>query len=77
MIWEKEDLLAPLREGMLAAPHPMVPGTTDTDYYRGEVTGPVPEQIDWVREHRPDDPTLPPVEDPAAARRPEVRKVVR
>jgi NADH-quinone oxidoreductase subunit I len=58
MIWEKEDLLAPMREGMLAAPHPMVPGTTDTDYYRGEITGPVTEQVDWVAEHRPDDTTI-------------------
>ncbi|WP_066466007.1 NADH-quinone oxidoreductase subunit NuoI [Sanguibacter suarezii] len=58
LIWEKEDLLAPLREGMLAAPHPMVPGTEDTQYYRGEITGPVAEQVDWVAEHRPDDPTL-------------------
>ena len=39
MICEKDDLLAPLRSGMLAAPHPMVEGTTDTEYYRGEVTG--------------------------------------
>jgi len=58
LIWEKEDLLAPLRDGMLAAPHPMVPGTEDTQYYRGEVTGPTPEQVAWVAEHRPDDPTL-------------------
>ena len=43
---------------MLAAPHPMVPGTSDADYYRGSATGPVPEQIQRVREHRPDDPTL-------------------
>lgn len=59
MIYEKADLLAPLGEGMLAAPHPMVPGTEDTDYYRGEVTGPVAEQVAWVAEHRPDDPSLP------------------
>lgn len=59
LIYEKQDLLAPLAEGMLAAPHPMVPGTTDTDYYRGVVTGPTPEQEAWVRAHRPDDPTLP------------------
>jgi NADH-quinone oxidoreductase subunit I len=44
---------------MLAAPHPMVPGTTDGSYYRGEVTGPVKEQVEWVREQRPEDPTLP------------------
>ncbi|MGO3041752.1 NADH-quinone oxidoreductase subunit NuoI [Ancrocorticia populi] len=58
LIYEKQDLLAPMGENMLAAPHPMVPGTSDADYYRGSVTGPVPEQIEWVREHRPDDPTL-------------------
>ncbi|MEG3615973.1 NADH-quinone oxidoreductase subunit NuoI [Isoptericola haloaureus] len=58
MIYEKQDLLAPLAEGMLSAPHPMAEGTTDTEYYRGEVTAPTAEQVDWVREHRPDDPTL-------------------
>ena len=58
MIYEKQDLLAPLGEGMLAAPHPMVPGTEDTSYYRGEVTGPVPKQIDWVAQWRPEDPSL-------------------
>jgi NADH-quinone oxidoreductase subunit I len=58
MIYEKQDLLAPLAEGMLAAPHPMVEGTTDTEYYRGEVTAPTADQVTWVREHRPDDPTL-------------------
>ena len=59
LIFEKQDLLAPMGDGMLAAPHPMVPNTTDTDYYRGEVTGTTPEQTAWVAEHRPDDPTLP------------------
>ncbi len=59
MIYEKSDLLAPLADGMLAAPHPMAPGTEDTDYYRGEVTGPVIEQIDWVAQWRPQDPSLP------------------
>jgi NADH-quinone oxidoreductase subunit I len=58
MIYEKQDLLAPLAEGVLAAPHPMVEGTTDTEYYRGDVTAPTAEQVAWVREHRPDDPTL-------------------
>jgi NADH-quinone oxidoreductase subunit I len=58
MIFEKQDLLAPLGEGMLSAPHPMVPGTEDTDYYRGEVNGPVPEQVDWVAQWRPEDPSL-------------------
>ena len=67
LIWEKQDLLAPRQPGALAAPHPMVPGLTDTNYYRGEVTGPVEEQIDWVREFRPDDPTLPPATTPTPA----------
>lgn len=58
LIYEKHELLAPLEDGMLAAPHPMVAGTTDGDYYRGEVTGPTEEQVQWVRENRPDDPTL-------------------
>lgn len=58
MIYEKHELLAPLTSSMLAAPHPMVEGTTDSSYYRGEVTGPTSAQIAWVKEHRPDDPTL-------------------
>lgn len=58
MIYEKTDLLAPLAEGQLAPPHPMVPGTDDDDYYRGDVTGPTEEQVEWVRENRPEDPSL-------------------
>ena len=38
LIFEKQDLLAPLLAGMLAPPHPMVPGTTEKDYYQGHVT---------------------------------------
>ena len=59
LIFEKQDLLAPMGANMLAAPHPMVPGTTDTSYYQGVVTAPVAEQQAWVRAHRPDDKTLP------------------
>lgn len=58
LIFEKQDLLAPMLDGMLAAPHPMVEGTDDDDYYRNEVTGPTQDQIDWVAERRPNDPTL-------------------
>lgn len=58
MIYEKENLLVPLAEGMLQPPHPMVEGTTDADYYKGNITGPTQAQVDWVREHRPDDPSL-------------------
>src|SRR6187402_1231446 len=59
LIFEKQDLLAPMGKNMLAAPHPMVPGTMDGSYYRGEVTAPVDAQVEWVRENRPEDPTLP------------------
>ncbi|MFZ5870132.1 MAG: NADH-quinone oxidoreductase subunit NuoI [Actinomycetota bacterium] len=52
LIYEKTDLLAPLLPGMLEAPHPMVPGTDEQSYYRGEVTGAVLEQEEWVRRHR-------------------------
>ncbi|MBF0965796.1 MAG: NADH-quinone oxidoreductase subunit I, partial [Actinomyces bouchesdurhonensis] len=57
-IYQKEDLLVPLADGMLAAPHPMVEGKNDIDYYRGEVTGPTAAQVDWVASRRPDDPSL-------------------
>ena len=58
LIYEKEDLLAPVPDGAFAAPHPMVEGTEDGDYYRGQVTGSTQAQIDWVRAQRPDDPSL-------------------
>ena len=38
LIFEKQDLLAPLLPGMEPAPHPMVEGIDDKDYYLGEVT---------------------------------------
>lgn len=44
LIYEKEDLLAPLRQGMLMPPHPMYPGMDDTNYYKGEVTESHPSQ---------------------------------
>ena len=59
LIFEKQDLLAPMGKNMLSAPHPMVPGTTDGDYYRGDVTEVVDAQVKWVRENRPEDETLP------------------
>ena len=39
LIFEKEDLMAPLKAGMLQPPHPMVPGKTHIDYYRGDIKG--------------------------------------
>jgi NADH-quinone oxidoreductase subunit I len=44
LIFEKEDLLAPLRQGMIEAPHAMYPGTTHIDYYKGQITGSHPSQ---------------------------------
>jgi NADH-quinone oxidoreductase subunit I len=44
LIFEKDDLLAPLRQGMLAPPHPMYPGMTDTNYYNGDVKQAHPSQ---------------------------------
>ncbi|GAB3159839.1 hypothetical protein GCM10027059_06700 [Myceligenerans halotolerans] len=70
MIYEKQDLLAPISEGMLAAPHPMAEGTTDTDYYRGDVLGATQAQVDWVRERRPDDETLAGAEAVATGKQP-------
>ncbi len=49
LIYEKQDLLAPMEAAMLPAPHPMVAGATDRAYYRGEVTGPTREQREWVQ----------------------------
>jgi NADH-quinone oxidoreductase subunit I len=37
LIFEKEDLLAPLRQGMIAPPHPMYPDTDHANYYRNEI----------------------------------------
>jgi NADH-quinone oxidoreductase subunit I len=38
LIYEKDQLLAPLLEGMTPTPHPRAEGATDADYYRGNVT---------------------------------------
>ena len=48
LIYEKQDLLAPLMPGMVAPPHAMFPGTDDGDYYRGEVTTSHPSQGEQV-----------------------------
>jgi NADH-quinone oxidoreductase chain I len=39
LIFEKEDLLAPLRQGMLQPPHPLANGATKDDYYKDRITG--------------------------------------
>jgi NADH-quinone oxidoreductase subunit I len=48
LIFEKVDLLAPLLPGMAPAPHPMVEGMDDQDYYHGRVTKATPEQERYV-----------------------------
>jgi formate hydrogenlyase subunit 6/NADH:ubiquinone oxidoreductase subunit I len=51
LIFEKDQLLAPLRAGMLPAPHPMVDGMEERDYYQGKVDAATPEQQQWAEEH--------------------------
>ena len=48
MIYEKSQLLAPVQEGMVAAPHPMVAGLEERDYYQGKVAKATPEQHEWA-----------------------------
>jgi NADH-quinone oxidoreductase subunit I len=48
LIFEKEQLLAPLQEGMLAPPHPMVDGLEERDYYQGKVAKATSAQEEWV-----------------------------
>lgn len=38
LIYGKDKLLAPLEPGMHQPPHPMAPGSTDEDYYLGNIT---------------------------------------
>jgi NADH-quinone oxidoreductase subunit I len=48
LIFDKDQLLVPLSEGMLAPPHPMSAGRDDQDYYRGNVIGVTDDQRAWV-----------------------------
>ncbi|MDO5711188.1 MAG: NADH-quinone oxidoreductase subunit NuoI [Micrococcales bacterium] len=50
LIFEKSQLLAPMSEGMVPAPHPMVEGMTERDYYQGKVTKATPQQRQFVTE---------------------------
>ncbi|MGW6422179.1 NADH-quinone oxidoreductase subunit NuoH [Nocardia sp. NPDC055053] len=45
LIYEKDRLLAPLREGMTAPPHAMAPGTDEADYYLGRVSPTTSEEV--------------------------------
>jgi NADH-quinone oxidoreductase subunit I len=44
LIWGKDKLLAPMQPGMELPPHDMAPGSTDEDYYRGNIK-PITEDI--------------------------------
>jgi NADH-quinone oxidoreductase subunit I len=59
LIFEKDQLLAPLRAGMIDAPHPMVAGLEERDYYQGKVDAATPAQQQWVNEHPHADQTAP------------------
>jgi len=48
LIFEKSQLLAPVQEGMVVAPHPMVDGMRERDYYQGKVAKATPEQRAWA-----------------------------
>ncbi|HKX67692.1 MAG TPA: NADH-quinone oxidoreductase subunit NuoI [Intrasporangium sp.] len=48
LIFTKDQLLAPLQEGMLEPPFPMADGMEERDYYQGKVTGPTNPQRDYV-----------------------------
>jgi NADH-quinone oxidoreductase subunit I len=54
LIFTKDQLLAPVQEGMLPAPHPMVAGMEEGDYYAGRVARATPEQQAWVDAHAPE-----------------------
>jgi NADH-quinone oxidoreductase subunit I len=48
LIYEKGQLLGPVQEGMIPAPHPMVAGMQERDYYQGSVAKATPEQYAWA-----------------------------
>jgi NADH-quinone oxidoreductase subunit I len=51
LIFTKDQLLAPLLQGMLQPPHPMVEGMEERDYFHGKVTEATPAQRDWAERH--------------------------
>lgn len=70
LIYEKHQLLAPLRPDMLTPPFPMAEGMEERDYYQGKVTGSTQGQRSYVEQRDAD------TVDAAAARaeaRPEER----
>jgi NADH-quinone oxidoreductase subunit I len=62
LIYEKQDLLAPMLAGMVAAPHPMADGMDETDYYKGRVGRATPAQEQYAADRGRG---AAPAEDPA------------
>jgi NADH-quinone oxidoreductase subunit I len=48
LIYEKQDLLAPLLPVMVAPPHPMAEGMDEQDYYKGRVSRATPAQEQYA-----------------------------
>jgi NADH-quinone oxidoreductase subunit I len=56
LIFTKDQLLAPLQQGMLPPPFPMADGMEERDYYLGKVSTPTAAQREFVDAHaRPAD----------------------
>ena len=54
LIFTKDQLLAPLQEGMLPPPFPMAEGLEERDYYQGKVASATDAQRDYVDAHAAD-----------------------
>ena len=56
LIYTKDQLLAPLQQGMLQPPFPMADGLEERDYYLGKVSSATDAQKEYVEQHtRPTD----------------------
>ncbi len=66
LIFTKEQLLAPLQEGMVAPPHPMVSGLEERDYYLGKVAQATGEQREYAAQQTAQDATAEAADDMTA-----------
>jgi NADH-quinone oxidoreductase subunit I len=53
LIFTKDQLLAPVQQGMLTPPFPMAPGMEERDYYLGKVSAATDSQREHVAQHSP------------------------
>ena len=53
LIYTKDQLLAPLQQGMLQPPFPMADGLEERDYYLGKVSSATEAQREFVEAHTP------------------------